>query len=699
MKQAYFLLLIFLSVSQSILAQPTQAEIDKMTKQAQEMMKKYGQDSTVKKAMKDAQDKQKQLSGAAGNQSGNNTSGGMYASDPSSYGNVDNWKFPVRNTALLASIPKKIFSRPEMVGFLNTLYAQLAKKFPVGIGSSVQSIASKFNNDGNRMGDAAVSGWYADFREESLLLIVKAAAAAPDNGILLNNCAAILNMSGIEDKAIPILKYVLQSYPQNAMLLNNLGQAYAGLGETDTAMIYLGRSMKADPKNSEAANTAGQIEATKGNKQKAIEYFEKSIKSAYSKPAALKLHKLNKDAKLPPLVRQRVKLPEYFNLFKYDLPDQCTSVGKAAKARAEQDAFRNMITTQAQQYGAQLAVLAQKRAQENMQPRVLRKDEFMAQPFYEFCVTMARDVMDDYRDELKHLSRVVTKTYIAEMEALETEYQTKLRMAKDGFSKREEGCGDGKSNSNCPTGEEECNAFNKIADAYLPQFAALTVDWQKKYMLSYQKYFDELVYWHYLALHPTGDASFTMQYFIFIEEYLVMMGGICNTKIIDPCQAIPVTATRDSNAIKEMDCPLDIEIGFAVGKLQLNCEKFSFSGGEGAIFGYEKIFKTKQSTLSVGIGVKLDLGVKAGPVEAKVGAGVTETLFITFDGNNRLSDAGLRVDASASAGVEAGASQNIGKNVSVGASRELAKESTGVGVKFGINSGCNFNEGPFKGKL
>ena len=31
--------------------------------------------------------------------------------------------------------------------------------------------------------------------------------------------------------------------------------------------------------------------------------------------------------------------------------------------------------------------------------------------------------------------------------------------------------------------------------------------------------------------------------------------------------------------------------------------------------------------------------------------------------------------------------------------KDIAKEETGVGVSFGISSGCNFNEGPFKGMI
>ena len=106
------------------------------------------------------------------------------------------------------------------------------------------------------MSDAAIGGWYTNYREEALLLIIKAAMANPDDGVLLNNCAAMLNMGGLEQIAIPLLKYILQSYPDNGMVLNNIGQGYAGLGETDTAMYYLGRCITSEPDNVEANNTA-----------------------------------------------------------------------------------------------------------------------------------------------------------------------------------------------------------------------------------------------------------------------------------------------------------------------------------------------------------------------------------------------------------------------------------------------------------
>jgi len=632
----------------------TQAEIDKMIRDANELAKKYSSDSAIKKAISDQQK----------NNTGNSSV--SYTSDPGSYGNVDNWKFPSKNTVLLSSIPKKIFTKAELISFLNDIYGQLSKKLTPGVAASVQSIAAKYHNDGNAMGDAAVMGWYSDYREESILLIIKASANNPDNELLLNNCATILNMSGIEQKAIPILKYILQSNPGSSMVLNNLGQAYAGLGETDTAMVYFGRCLKIEPEHPEACGTAGFIEESKGNTEKAIEYFEKSIKTAYSKPVQFKLRKIKKGSKIANLVRPRVKLPEYFNLFKYHLPAQCISTDNAAVARAEHDAFRKTIMKQAQMYGGKWAELAQKKAQDVMQMkangvgRKLNKGEFMAQPFYELCNIMAANLMTDYIDEMRDLSSRVFKKYNIEIDALEKEYQSKRKSLQEAYA--------------------GCAALNNLANQYLPKFAELTIDMQKKGMLVHQKYFDELAYWHYLSLNPTGADNFKLMYYHLIDEYLALIGGICRTKIIDPCEYAETTASKESNEINEIDCPVDVELAFGIGKLQLNCEKFSFRVGEGVIFEYEKVFKTRQSTLSVGIGIKFDLGVKAGPAKAIVGAKAAETVFITFDGNNGIADIGLENEAKLTAHVTG-----------------VVKENITIGSRFGINSGWDFNEGPFKG--
>ncbi len=699
--------ILFIMLFQISFAQPTKAEMDKMMKQAQDAMKKYGNDTNVNKIMKGLEDQQKQVSDAMKNQPKNNNaaSGNSYTADPSEYSNVDNWKFPEKNIAMLSSLPKKILTRAELIFFLNEVYSRLAKKMAPGISSSVQSLTSKYNNDGNKMGDAAVMGWYTNYREEALLLITKASAVNPGNGVLLNNCAALLNMSGAEQGAIPLLKYILQSYPDNAMVLNNLGQAYAGLGETDTAMYYIKRCLKTDPENPEANNTAGQIEATKGSTDNAIAYFQQSLKGAYSKPAELKLRKIKKDSKIGSFVKSRVKIPEYFNRFKYQFPAQCTSVENAAEADAENNAFREVLQIQAEGYLKKLSALTMRWVQlQQGKPtgRRVIKGEFMAQPFSELCSIMARDLLADYSREFGDMGPQgkVGKTHVAKMESLEKEYQYKYNIIKKGFDDREKEaikkgcCGEGNV-SCCISDEEICKAYNDLANEYLPQFAANMEDWQVKYQLVFKKYFDDLAYWSYLAFHnipftndlasnpPHTDDYYRMNSFYpLVTSYLKMVQFMSVTKIIKPCRFQAVTATKDTLAIKEMECPLDIEIPFLVGKFEINCEKFSLSVGEGAVFGYEKNFKTHQSTVGIGIGFNLELEAKAGPVKGGVSAEATETVFITFDGNNGVSDIGLKNEEKVSAGATG-----------------IGKKEISVGSTLGINSGWNFNEGIFKGSF
>ncbi len=676
MKKTFLFCFLFsVSVQYSFAQVPTQAEIDKMMKDAQALMKKYGGDSLMKNTMKIQQ--------------GNNTGiiNSLYSADPGSYGNVDNWKFPAKNTALLSSLPKKVFTKAELVIFLNDLFAQLSKKLPANIASSVQVMTANYKNDGNKMGDAAMMGWYSSHPEESILLIVKAAAVNPDNELLLNNCAALLNLAGIEQKAIPILKYVLQSYPNNSMLLNNLGQAYAGLGELDTAMIYLMRCMKITPEHAEACGTAGFIEESKGNTEKAVEYFEKSIKKGYSKVVELKLRKLKKGSRIANLIRPRIKLPEYFNQFKYDLPAQCISVNDALMAEAEHNTFRKMITQQLQKYGAIYAELTQKKMEKSMRimntngfGRKLNKNEFMAQPYYELSTIMAGEVLDEYKKEMDEFHSKILKQYNSDLKILDTKYQAELKTLKEGFQKREaDCCGEGKSSSCCPSDAEKCEAFNNLANTYLPQFAYITEVLQKKAKLIFRTYFDELVYWHYLSLNPVSKDDFRMQYYYFIQQYLNTMGAVCQTRIIKPCIAETITSSKQANVIKEMDCPLDFGFSFVVGSIELDCEKFSIEGGEIAIFKYELDFKTKESTLNIGIGAALHLGKNF-----RIGA--EEYAFIKFDGSGHFSDGGIKMEAFAEA--------TLGEKLK--SDKDKIGVKTEVGYTLGIESGWNFNEGPFK---
>ncbi len=657
-------------------AQPTQEELAKMVKQAEQQMKQYGNDTAA--MMNNLLGQQKMIQAAMQKSHGANQSAGLSMGD---YSNADNWKFPAKDVKRLSSLSAKTYSKKELQAFLVTVYSQISQHFSAGINTSVKSITAKYNNDPVLMGNAAVTGWYENYREEALLLIVKAASGS-DNGLLLNNAAALLNMSGLEEKAIPVLKNLLSSFPSSAMVLNNLGQAYAGLGELDTAMYYLGRCIRIEPENPEANNTAGQISVVKGNKDAAAEFFKQSIKGAYSKTAAIKLKRIRPEEKISALRKPHIKIPEYFNEFKYKLPPQVSSVNNAITNSAEQRALSEILNLQTNSYAASMRSVGMRVS--HASGRAVQKGEFMAQPYYEFCGIMANELYEKYMDEVAILGSTTTKVYNEKRMQMRADYEKKLTLLKRIYDSTELKCCNGeKSGGCCIAWEVKCRAYNDLGNAYLAQFAPMTEEWQKKNLLIYSTYFDQIIYWSYLSQHPMGDDVFRAQTFYpMVLNYLNMISMINYTEVIYPCKNDPIKKSADSNKIKEVDCPMDVSIPLGVGKIEFNCDRFAMSSGEGLVFGYEKNFKTRQSTLSVGAGLQAEFAVKAGPLKAGVSADATESFFICFDGDNKVSDLGVKNAVSATAEAPG-----------------IGKAETGISSTLGVNSGWNFEEGPFKGLI
>jgi len=600
---------------------------------------------------------------------------------------IDKIELPPKDSARIRAIPKKNYSLPELAVYLSDLREQLAKKMP-GQAASAKAIATKLNNDPLKMESAAVVGLKRGAGEEAALLIVDGASRATDDGLILSNAGAILDMNGMGDKAIPILRTVVTYDPGNAIALNNLGQAYVNLGMMDSGMIYLSRCIQLSPEHPEANKTAGLIELKRGNKGKAQTYLENSIRGGYTPTAYKAIRTIDKDYKIAKLIRPKVKLTEYFNQFKYKLPEQCRKVEDALKLKIETKDYRDLMNLMYKKY-QQLRIAAEKEFNSNSFQRLQQRamqGENIVKPFMALAATMHSETWIEFTRELLEVDQFNQENR-KQYKQLETEYRAEYEKVLKPFNERAESkcCGEGDV-SCCPENKELCEALNKLNNKYLVQFADINEEWQKKNVGLFRKYYDELIFWNYLS--SLDKNEFRVRFYDLTEKFFLTMYRVCETKILEPCVSEePEEEKPVETELKEFDCPVDIEIPFLVGSFEMNCEKISFGAGEFIQFKYEKkLTGNRESTMSLGAGLELykfkasAFGVKAG-VSAKVGMSV----FLVFDSGNHLCDGGVQYGAKASAGIDFESGQKVKLK------KEIMSKEVGIGWRAALHGGVSFN--------
>jgi hypothetical protein len=130
-------------------------------------------------------------------------------------------------------------------------------------------------------------------------------------------------------------------------------------------------------------------------------------------------------------------------------------------------------------------------------------------------------------------------------------------------------------------------------------------------------------------------------YFIFLgsASMFYSMGGV-NLLIPECVDKYDPNALNDlieSDRAWRLDCPKGLNMEVAIGPMafKADCNKFALEGGSTLMAGFEHEFKTGNSTLLIGPGLKGDIGgVINGEMKAQ--------LFLTFDKNKEFADFGFK---------------------------------------------------------
>jgi tetratricopeptide (TPR) repeat protein len=520
---------------------------------------------------------------------------------------------------------------------------------------------------------AAVGAWYNKQPLQALALASMAASENTDNGEILNTVSALLNLCGFPQKSIPILQSLLVKAPGNSTVLNNLGQAYLSLGETQKAEQYLLQCVAASQNHVEANKSLAMIYRATGQAGKAKACLQRSLEGGSSETAV----EMAKEAGISDEVIddmiiksvKTVKAPEYFNSYKYQVPQLCESVQQAYEASENHKKFQAFIEAEIKKY-ERLAKEEEEKINKNIEKitgpvRNGQLVRFVPSPMFEKGKRMFSYWLMKFGNFAeKDLGPAYIKYSIEEQALTQQYYQdyAAINMRKDNA--------------------DHCPAFDELATRYLQKYAANQRNLMDIMLIPYRGYMDEMIYWSQF-MNVVGDGR--ARIYGLIKEYLNELLRLSRqTKIIFPsCKPTPVFefTGEEAETIKP-DCPIDVSINLVIAEMSLDCEKIGFEVSAGVKFSVEKDFTSKETTLAIGIGIGTGKEFEVPVIGIEAGVGVSQEMFLVFDGNNNVSDIGMRMEAGAK--IEAGGS--LGP-----VSTEIGSIGASAGYSFGLNSGWNFN--------
>lgn len=573
---------------------------------------------------------------------------------------------PKRDGAALASVPAKALSSADLKKYITEIDKRLTPKLRAAYGTSIVN-TDKLAPE--QISTASLFALEMGQLDQAVLLSLKAAERDPDDPIILNNTGAILQKGGLEIAAITVLESALAGDPGNSTAENNLGQSYLSLGDRDNARMYLQQCIAMVPQHPLANSSLAMIDMESGNKGSALSHIENSLRGAFTDRAYHLLYQLKQDPVLMDYFKDRYKQPEYFDENKYPLPRQCEKVEDIPVLKGDYDAYHEMLDGLIKKFEAEhtaeskLGQDAMMNQVKNFRPgaRVYQYEK----PFMELGAAMLLDRKRTYeKDDADELARS-QKLFEAHMKELRAEYDEKTKTS-------------------------DCGAQIGLANEYMAKMAVETRMYQKTWMRIEKGFFLDMSYWSFFTAtdQHLRRAAFCQS----VVGFLRNLRGLSHTTFLDVNRDCAVTDEKKEEADEveiEADCPWyeGAEVGFGVGKIVLDCEKFEFQFGEVIVLNTSYNFHSGELIIALGPGVAVSL---AGPgkhaltripqlekakLELGVEAGIKGQFFLDFK-DGALFDWGGKFSAELDI---------------IGLTKELSS-----GFTLGANSGLNLEPGLLK---
>ncbi|MDP4261983.1 MAG: hypothetical protein Q8941_05575 [Bacteroidota bacterium] len=546
---------------------------------------------------------------------------------------------PVKDITRLSSLPSVPPSRQELLSQTAKMELALKKVLdPQTVQQAESLVAGKPEKE---IQNAAIASWYSNKPETALLLGLKLAQKDPDNIIRWNNLGALFNMTGMENRAVPILQYCLVQKPNSTTVLNNIGQAYLGMGDLAKAGQYLSQCLAADDMHPEANHSMALISMFENNYDKAAQYFSKEMEIAQRRSSLAQLGKSGRrnqvnlaELRMRKMKREGRDNKNFFDeihLSQFVVPDLPLSTDDTKKYFDEHAGFMQSLRDEFM-YWMNAGNLTEEQ----------RKAE--GKKISGIYSTLVDELVVDLGNTYIPLLKLFTDEDISELKQMTNDYYKKLSEIACPQAPLVPGAG---ADLALAYQKKCCDMKKPIADNYVRDYNKFVSARLKLVQGRWKEYINAMI--SIVQLAP--DAGNKKLVYTAVEQYFSFLISAIQAAVMEgsppECYTKMTTAQADgiiqSNHQFEITCPdwLKLNLSLKYAKLKLDCDAFNIEADVYNVInaGASKEFKTGTSTLYVGAGIDGSFwGVASGEI--------TQQFYIVFDNNNQFSDIGMRGGAS-----------------------------------------------------
>lgn len=531
-----------------------------------------------------------------------------------------------------AGISNKIFTNAEVKDLVDEMMKKLEPQMPAKAKEFVKVAISKSGGNSVALSNMAVVAWYTGNAEAALMAALKA-AAMPNPDAALNNLAAMLNLSDYEEKAVPILTYLLSKYPNNSTVLNNLGQAFYKLDDKEKAKTYLLQCIKKSPNHPEACNTMALMFLNAGRAGEAVDYLEQSLKGAYNASARNALEEQKPDYNFIPVEESHFARQADLPDLDVEIPELPYNVDHINIIESKHEKFRQKISDIIADLDDKTSIESAKEPAEIL----AQATAGILNPF----MGPGGDLFSHYVLEGKAILLRKDSAVSAKIFNARFKYESEVtRIMKDN------------------TGHY-CEKLNALRSKRLNEASSIYKEFLTDYKATAREYLEKEL--RTLPLIATCEAGYKAIYYRAIAEYFSELRGLSMGMPTDVnCNGLPDVNGTDLKFDPKLQpaCGYKVVIPVIIGSMKFDCSTFEFEGGELVKLGVKHDFMTNQTTLAVGVG----LGIETPITEL----GAQQSFYISFDSDQQPTDIGMKgeVKSSVGAGVttESGVEYTMGMN-------------------------------------